>query len=194
MCSINIETILFDNDIKQIKDQLVHLKRDKSKTRPAASDAEIQKLMKTKDEELKSLNETVKELKRKLHSTSLELNNIKEDKRTKDCENEERQISLEQNLSDVRGWVEAMLNESNKQLRGIADEVENANVKISKCASDLSEVFVQHASSTGDVSLVKKTLEDQIKEVKDYGNIQQRELLDKVGVVGKINSSLFSKC
>ena len=192
--SIRDKSILFDNDIKQIKDQLVHLKRDKSKTRPTTSDAEIQKLMKTKDEELKSLNETVKELKRKLHSTSLELNNIKEDKRTKDCENEERQISLEQNLSDVRGWVEAMLNESNKQLRGIADEVENANVKISKCASDLSEVFVQHASSTGDVSLVKKTLEDQIKEVKDYGNIQQRELLDKVGVVGKINSSLFSKC
>ena len=77
--SIRDKSILFDNDIKQIKDQLVHLKRDKSKTRPTASDAEIQKLMKTKDEELKSLNETVKELKRKLHSTSLELNNIKEE-------------------------------------------------------------------------------------------------------------------
>ena len=128
--SIRDKSILFDADIKQIKDQLVHLKRDKSKTRPASSDVEIQKLIKTKDEELKSVNETVKELKKKVNSTSLELNNIKEDKRTKDCENEERQISLEQNLSDVRGWVETMLNESNKQLRGIADEVENANVKI----------------------------------------------------------------
>ena len=178
--SIRDKSILFDNDIKQIKDQLVHLKRDKSKSRPTASDAEIQKLMKTKDEELKSLTDTVKEMKRKLHSTSLDVNNIKEDKRTKDSETEERQISLESELSDVRGWVEAMLNESNKQMRGIADEVENAKVKISKCSSDLSEVFVEQASSTGDVSLVKKALEDQIKEVKEFGNIQQRELLDKV--------------
>ena len=178
--SIRDKSILFDNDIKHIKDQLVHLKRDKSKSRPPTSEAEFTRQLKLKDDEIKGISELVKDLKRKLNTVGAEINNLKEDKRTKDVETEERQASLEQLLSDVRGWVETMLNETNKQLGEIAVEVENANVKITKCASDLSEVYVQHASSTGDISFVSKNLEDKISEVKEYGSIQQRELLDKI--------------
>ena len=178
--SIRDKSILFDNDIKLIKDQLVNLKRDKSKSRPPSSDAEFLRQIKMKDDEIKGINEMVNNLKKKVQTTSAEVNNIKEDKRTKDLETEERQASLEQLLSDVRGWVETMLNESNKQMSEVALEVENANVKITKCASDLGEVFVKHASSTGDMSFVKKNLEDKITEVKDYGSLQQRELLDKI--------------
>merc|ERR1711976_397599 len=79
-----------------------------------------------------------------------------------------------------RGWVESMLNESNKQLGDLALEVQNANVKISKCSTDLSEVFAKHADNTGDMTFVKKNLEDKISEVKEFGSIQQRELLDKI--------------
>ena len=178
--SIRDKSILFDNDIKQIKDQLLHIKRDKSKSRPPSSEAEVFKQLKIKDEELKSLTECLTGLKKKMQVLQSEVSNIKEDKRTKDVEAEERQASLEQNLSDVRDWVETMLSESNKQLGDIAVEVEAANLKISKCASDLSEVFVQHATNTGDMSFVKKNLEDKISEVKEYGSIQQRELLDKI--------------
>ena len=178
--SIRDKSILFDNDIKTIKDQLVHMKRDKSKSRPPSADAEFLKKLNMKDEEIKAISEMVKDLKRKLQTTSSEMNNLKEDKRTRDLETEERQASLEILIEDVRGWVETMLNESNKQLGDIAVEVENANVKISKCATDLGEVFVQHANNTGDMTFVKKNLEDKINEVKEYGNIQQRELLDKI--------------
>ena len=178
--SIRDKSILFDNDIKAIKDQLVHIKRDKSKSRPPSSDAEFIKQLRMKDDEIKGLSELVNGLKRKVQNTSSEINNLKEDNRTKELETEERQASLEQLLSDVRGWVESMLGESNKQLRDLAVEVENANVKISKCSTDLGEVFVKHANNTGDMTFVKKNLEDKISEVKEFGSIQQRELLDKI--------------
>ena len=178
--SIRDKSILFDNDIKAIKDQLVHIKRDKSKSRPPSSDAEFVKQLRMKDDEIKGLSELVNGLKRKVQTTSSEINNLKEDNRTKELETEERQASLEQLLSDVRGWVESMLNESNKQLGDLAVEVGNANVKISKCTTDLGEVFAKHADNTGDMTFVKKNLEDKISEVKEFGTIQQRELLDKI--------------
>ena len=178
--SIRDKSILFDNDIKAIKDQLVHIKRDKSKSRPPSSDAEFVKQLRMKEDEIKGLSELVNGLKRKLQNTNSEINNIKEDNRTKELETEERQASLEQLLSDVRGWVESMMNESNKQLRDLAVEVENQNIKIGKCSTDLGDVFVKHASNTGDMTFVKKNLEDKISEVKEYGSIQQRELLDKI--------------
>mgnify|MGYP001307856748 FL=1 len=154
--SIRDKSILFDNDIKAIKDQLVHIKRDKSKSRPPSSDAEFIKQLRMKDDEIKGLTDLVNGLKRKVQNTSSEINNMKEDNRTKELETEERQASLEQLLSDVRGWVESMLNESNKQLGDLAIEVGNANVKISKCSTDLGEVFVKHANNTGDMTFVTK--------------------------------------
>ena len=161
--SIRDKSILFDNDIKTIKDQLVHMKRDKSKSRPPSMDAEFVKKLNMKDEEIKAISEMVKDMKKKLQTTSSEMNNLKEDKRTRELETEERQASLEILIEDVRGWVETMLNESNKQLGEIAVEVENANVKISKCSTDLGEVFAKHANNTGDMTFVKKNLEDKIK-------------------------------
>merc|ERR1712038_914563 len=188
--SIRDKSILFDNDIKLIKDQLVNLKRDKSKSRPPSSDAEFLRQIKLKDDEIKGINEMVNNLKKKVQTTSAEVNNIKEDKRTKDLETEERQASLEQLLSDVRGWVETMLNESNKQMSEVALEVENANVKITKCASDLGEVFVKHASSTGDMSFVKKNLEDKILDLRGSFVDNQTEFVEKLKIANESISSL----
>merc|ERR1712032_1134199 len=92
--SIRDKSILFD-DIKAIKDQLVHIKRDKSKSRPPSSDAEFVKQLRMKDDEIKGLSDLVNGLKRKVQNTSSEINNMKEDNRTKELETEERQASLE---------------------------------------------------------------------------------------------------
>ena len=49
-----------------------------------------------------------------------------------DCEDEERRLSVEGSLLDLRTYVENILTETNGQLGGIAVEVDAAQEKISK--------------------------------------------------------------
>merc|ERR1712106_36612 len=181
--SIRDKSILFDNDLKQIKDQISQMKYENGNNQQElqeSSEKDVMKLLKKKDEEVKAANEGIQSIKKKVHQNKLDLNNIKEDKRTKEGENEERQSSLEQNLLDVRSYVESMLNETNKQLTGIAIDVENANLKISKCASDIGEVFHKHADHTGDFTFVIKSLEEKMNDLQEFGNIKQGEFLEKI--------------
>jgi len=181
--SIRDKSILFDNDLKQIKDQIAQMKYENGNNQQQQNqtfEKEVMKLLKQKDEEVKTANEGIQMIKKKVQQNTADLNNLKEDKRTKEGENEERQSSLEQNLLDVRSYVETMLNETNKQLTDIAIEVENANLRITKCTSDIGEVFHKHADHTGDFSFVIKNLEEKLNDVQEFGNIKQRELLDKI--------------
>jgi len=177
--SIRDKSILFDNDLKQIKDQISQVKYENG-NQQQTFEKEVLDLVKQKDEEIKAFNDGIKNVKKKLQSNTSDLNNFKEDKRTKEGENEERQLSLEQNLSDVRGYVENILNETNKQLTNISVDVDNANLKISKCTSDIGEVFHKHANHTGDFTFVIKNLEEKLKDVQEYGNILQKEYLEKI--------------
>merc|ERR1711892_985566 len=181
--SIRDKSILFDNDLKQIKDQISQMKYESGSNQQELQESfekDVMKLLKKKDEEVKAANEGIQSIKKKVHQNKLDLNNIKEDKRTKEGENEERQSSLEQNLLDVRSYVESMLNETNKQLTGIAIDVENANLKISKCASDIGEVFHKHADHTGDFTFAIKSLEEKMNDLQEFGNIKQGEFLEKI--------------
>ncbi len=49
-----------------------------------------------------------------------------------ESEDEERQLSLEGSLLDLRSYVEAILAQTNLQLGGIAQEVDTAQEKITK--------------------------------------------------------------
>ena len=180
--SIRDKSILFDNDLKKIKDQIIEIQQENKNNvpQPQQQYSDQQSIFKEKDDEIRVLNDGIKNLKKKVQTNSLEINNMREDKRTKEAENEERQLSLEQNLSDVRGWVETMLNESNKQLSDISQEVENANLKIGKCVTDIGDVLQQQTVKNGDFSFGIRSLEDKVKEVQEIAGIQQRELMDKI--------------
>eukprot|EP00092_Neocalanus_flemingeri_P022775 GFUD01024695.1.p1 GENE.GFUD01024695.1~~GFUD01024695.1.p1 ORF type:complete len:3073 (+),score=1009.79 GFUD01024695.1:162-9221(+) len=177
--SIRDKSILFDNDIKEIKDQISQLKYE-SGNQQQISEKDVLKLVMQKDEEIKAVTDGIQNVKKKLKLNTADLNNIREDKRTKESENEERQLSLEQNLSDVRSYVEGLLNETNKQLTNIAIEVENADLKISKCASDIGEVFHKHANHTGDFTFVIQNLEEKFKDLQEFGTIKHGEFLEKI--------------
>merc|ERR1711936_190281 len=113
--SIRDKSILFDNDLKQIKDQITQIKHENT-NQQQTFEKDILKIVKQKDDDVKAVHEGIQNIKKKVQANTTDLNNFKEDKRTKEGENEERQLSLEQNLSDVRGYMETMLNETNKQV------------------------------------------------------------------------------
>ena len=54
-----------------------------------------------------------------------------------ESEDEERQLSLEGSLLDLRSYVEAILAQTNLQLGGIAHEVDTAQEKIMKVSGNI---------------------------------------------------------
>ena len=106
--SIREKSVIFDNELKQIKDKISQTEY-KLEEGSGSGAKEIKKMMKEKEEEIRRLVNGMEEVKKKVQQNMMELGNFKEDRRTKEGENEERQLSLEQNLLDVRTYVERML-------------------------------------------------------------------------------------
>jgi len=177
--SIREKSVLFDNELKQIKDKIAQTEY-KLENKDQDGAKEVKKMMKDKEEEIRKLSENVEGVKKKVQLNSMELGNFKEDKRTKESENEERQMSLEHNLLDVRTYVERMLQETNRQLTGIASEVESADRKITRCSADIVDILDRQENSSGTSSVALAGLEAQVAELKE------QEVMNKVETAGEI--------
>merc|ERR1711962_13016 len=178
--NIRDKSVVFDNELKSIKEQLAHTtyKLEENKEQEAAKDVKM--VIKEKEEEVKKLGESLDAVKKKVQLNSMELSNIKEDKRTKEGETEERQQSLEQNLLDVRTYVERMLQETNKQLAGITGEVESTDRKIKRCSADILDIINRQERATGDSSTALAALETQVRE------LQEQEVMRRVELAGEM--------
>merc|ERR1711962_166032 len=178
--NIRDKSVVFDNELRSIKEQLAHTtyKLEENKEQEAAKDVKM--VIKEKEEEVKKLGESLDAVKKKVQLNSMELSNIKEDKRTKEGETEERQQSLEQNLLDVRTYVERMLQETNKQLAGITGEVESTDRKIKRCSADILDIINRQERATGDSSTALAALETQVRE------LQEQEVMRRVELAGEM--------
>jgi hypothetical protein len=137
-------------------------------------------MMKEKGDEVKRLVEDIESMKKKVQLNVMELGNIKEDKRTKEGESDERQMSLEQNLLDVRAYVEQMLQETNKQLAGVAGEVQAADRKLTRCAADITEVAARQEKGQGSSGQAVAGLEVTVRE------LQEQEVMRRVEWAGEL--------
>merc|ERR550532_868125 len=164
--SVREKSIIFDNELKQIKDKIAQTEY-KLENKDQDGAKEVKRILREKEEETKRMADDIESMKKKVQMSVMELGNFKEDKRTREGENEERQMNLEQNLLDTRGYVEQMLQETNKQLTAIAGDVEAADRKISRCAADIGDVLERQENSSGTSSKVVSSLETQMKELQE---------------------------
>ena len=98
--SIREKSIIFDNELKQIKDKIAQTEY-KLENKDQDGAKEVKKMMMDREVEVKKMSEDIEAMKKKVQLNVMELGNFREDRRTKEAETEERQLSLEQNLLEV---------------------------------------------------------------------------------------------
>ena len=194
--SVRDKSVIFDNELKQIKDKIAQTEY-KLENKDQDGAKEVKKMIKDKESEVKKLAESMEDVKKKVQQSMQELKNFKEHNRTKEGEDEERQVSLEQNLLDVRTYVEQMLQETNKQLTGIAGEVEVADRKIARCAADIGDVLERQETSSSGSGQAVTGLEKQVRDLQEQQVMAKvewsGELLELKGTVADSRTEVLGK-
>ena len=194
--SVREKSIIFDNELKQIKDKIAQTEY-KLENKDQDGAKEVKKVLKEKQAEMQSMAEDIETMKKKVQMSMMELSNFKEDKRTREGENEERQMNLEQNLLDVRTYVEQMLQDTKKQLTGLVGDVEAADRKVSRCADDIGDILERQENNSGTSSKVVSSLETQMKELQEQ-MVERRvdvagELLELRGAAADTKAEMLGK-
>lgn len=115
--SIREKSIIFDNELKQIKDKIAQTEY-KLENKDQDGAKEVKKMMIDREVEVKKMSEDIESMKKKVQLNVMELGNFREDRRTKEAETEERQLSLEQNLLEVNPGAPSPLDVAGAHLCG----------------------------------------------------------------------------
>jgi len=179
--SINEKSVLFDNSLKEMHDQIWQNQYQAEQEGRTIRD-QIQRI-KTDRPPGSSSNlseDDITHVKGAVKTMEQDLKNLIHNKNTKDLEDEERRLSMEGSLLDLRNYVETGLFEANSQLGGIAGELDSALDKISKCEKDMTEMEERADSRQTSTGLTVGKLEANFKQLTDQVETEQRRAGERV--------------